>query len=34
MLNYSVAELRVKIYADTNKNLGDNINGKIQQLET
>lgn len=24
----------VKIYADTNKNLGDNINGKIQQLET
>ena len=26
-LNYSVAELR-------NKNLGDNINGKIQQLET
>ena len=27
-LNYSVAELRI------NKNLGDNINGKIQQLET
>lgn len=24
----------VKIYADINKNLGDNINGKIQQLET
>ena len=22
----------VKIYADTNKNLGDNINGKIQQF--